>query len=238
MILSRSFIEYCQSSSQVFDLLAFMEHTWIPDESFFAIGTYFLNFIKVAVNTPQFKDKIIPNCRRYLKFAGGWHPLWIEWENRFDILVGASAEEGYFFARKMNSTVQVRLRNFLDEKLFRLEDSTPCKMEDIGYREKCFKEILKNAASKSPDNSLILIPVNIAQFEIALNLYCSLKRLGMHVYTLFMSFDSDVHEKFITRKILSYYNPMKIWGVPALQPWHQGSFSKMMRQKPIVYSTF
>jgi hypothetical protein len=42
MILSRSFIEYCQSSSQVFNLLAYMEHTWIPDESFFAIGTHFI----------------------------------------------------------------------------------------------------------------------------------------------------------------------------------------------------
>jgi hypothetical protein len=193
------------------------------------------NFGLVAVNTPRFKDKIIPNCRRFLRFEGGWHPIWLEWENRFDILVGASADEGYFFVRKMNSAEQPRLLEFLDEKLFSLEDSTPCKLEDIGFRERCFKEILTEAASNSPDNSLILIPVNNAQIENAMNLYCSLKRQGMHRYTLFMSFDYYVHSKLVERKILSYYNPVKIWGVPEYQPWHRGSFSRMMRQKPIMW---
>lgn len=170
-----------------------------------------------------------------MKFEGGWHPIWLQWRARYDILVGASAEEGYFFVRKMNASVQVQLRDFLDEKLFTLEASSPCQIEDIGYRDHCFKQILTEAASHSLDNSLILIPVNDALFEVAMNLYCSIKRQSMHRQTMFLSFDYAVHAKFIERNIISYYNPRKIWGVSDYQPWHHGSFSKMMRQKPIIW---
>ncbi|RKO95040.1 hypothetical protein CAUPRSCDRAFT_13186, partial [Caulochytrium protostelioides] len=38
MILSREFIEHLRVDRDAHDLLAWMEHTWIPDESYFGMG--------------------------------------------------------------------------------------------------------------------------------------------------------------------------------------------------------
>ncbi|KAJ3397427.1 Beta-1,3-galactosyl-O-glycosyl-glycoprotein beta-1,6-N-acetylglucosaminyltransferase 4 [Lobulomyces angularis] len=226
MILHRSFIEHIRTDTVAMDVLAYMEHTWIPDESFFAI---------IAVNSPMFKDKVISNSRRYIKFEGGWHPIWITWETRYDFLIGDNPDDGYFFIRKINSSMEPLLLGWLDSKLFNLTPETPCRKDDIGYREKCFKEILQDAAAKSPDNAIILIPVNRGQINAALNLYCSLVRQKMHTQTLFLSFDAEAHIKLVEKGLLSYFNPTKIKGVADAQSWHKGSFSRMMRQKPIMW---
>lgn len=144
-------------------------------------------------------------------------------------------KDGYFFVRKMDASTQIGLRDFLDRKLFNLNDSTPCRAEDIGYRDHCFRELVTQAAATSKDNSVLIIPLNNAQFDIGMNLYCSIKRQSMEKQVLFLSYDYTVHAKLVERRILSYYNPINIWGAPEYQPWHQGSFSKMMRQKPILW---
>ncbi|KAJ3087092.1 Beta-1,3-galactosyl-O-glycosyl-glycoprotein beta-1,6-N-acetylglucosaminyltransferase 4 [Quaeritorhiza haematococci] len=226
MMLHRSFVEYLRTDSMALNLLAYMEHTWIPDESYFAT---------VAVNSPEFKDKIISNSKRYIRFEGGWHPIWLTWNHRHEFLLGDKVDEGYFFIRKIDIGAQPRLIEWLHRKLFDLKPDAPCEIEDIGYRPRCFKEILTEAAQSSKDGSIIVIPVNQGFFDLAMNLWCSLRRLGMDSAVLFWAFDSDTHQRLLARNLLSLHNRGLFWGTADVQHWHKGAFSRMMRQKIILW---
>jgi hypothetical protein len=42
MILHRSFVQHLRKDQIALELLAFMEFSWIPDESYFAVGKFTL----------------------------------------------------------------------------------------------------------------------------------------------------------------------------------------------------
>ncbi|ORY24641.1 hypothetical protein BCR33DRAFT_795734 [Rhizoclosmatium globosum] len=64
-IFTREFIEYLRTTEEVYNALAWFEHTLIPDESF--LGT-------VLYNTPRFRDRLSPSKRysKWRRFAA--HP--------------------------------------------------------------------------------------------------------------------------------------------------------------------
>jgi hypothetical protein len=184
----------------------------------------------VGVNSNQLN--IISKAKRYIKFEGGWHPIWLTRAKKYDIIQSDDMFQSNFFIRKINSIEQPQLLSWIEEKSFRMSPENPCKKDEIGFRPRCFLEILTATAESSPDNSLIVIPVNNAMFEVAMNLYCSLRNLQMHGAVMFWSIDAEVHQTFVSMGLLSYYSSEKFpVSIPNLQTWHKGSFSKIMRQK-------
>ena len=91
-------------------------------------------------------------------------------------------------------------------------------------------------ASKSTDNSIIIIPINEGLLDLGLNLYCSLTRFGLQKHAMFWSMDPVVHSILLSKKIVSYYNMAKFWGIATVQQWHRGHFSRLMRQKLKIWN--
>ena len=57
-----------REDSRAHEALAFFEHSWIPDESFFGTLLY---------NIPELNSKIIENDYRFHEFADS-HPRWLD----------------------------------------------------------------------------------------------------------------------------------------------------------------
>ncbi|RKO87674.1 hypothetical protein BDK51DRAFT_34612 [Blyttiomyces helicus] len=106
MILSRRAIEFLRSDPVALNILAFVEHTWIPDEAYFCL---------VFSNVPAFSQKVIPKAFRYLRFPGGkMHPaeLDITESSRSDLAVESpDVDPRYFFLRKV---VPVNVPDFIE----------------------------------------------------------------------------------------------------------------------------
>lgn len=155
-------------------------------------------FITVAVNSKQIN--VIPKSKRYIRFEGGWHPIWLTSARKYDVIQSDDLFKSNFFIRKINSIEQPQLLSWIEEKSFMMSPQNPCKKDEIGFRPRCFLEILTATAESSPDNSLIVIPVNRGIFEVAMNLYCSLRNLNMQGAVMFWSIDAEVHQMLGKRK--------------------------------------
>ncbi|KAI9095526.1 core-2/I-branching enzyme-domain-containing protein [Phlyctochytrium arcticum] len=93
-ILTRDFIQDLRTNADSLHLLAFMEHTWIPDEAYFCM---------VVDNHPVFSHRVIKDNKRYLRFYTQ-HPvtLTIEDKKYFKPQSKIGDEAQYFFVRKVN----------------------------------------------------------------------------------------------------------------------------------------
>ncbi|KAI8847060.1 hypothetical protein BC829DRAFT_444809 [Chytridium lagenaria] len=70
MVLTPEFVTFLRSSKDALLALAFMEHTWIPDETYFCF---------VLINTPKFGHKSVNGNKRFLKFnLGSMHPMTLD----------------------------------------------------------------------------------------------------------------------------------------------------------------
>ncbi|KAJ3093031.1 hypothetical protein HK102_012240 [Quaeritorhiza haematococci] len=69
MILHRDFIDFLRQDSDALNALAFVEHTWIPDESYFCA---------VIQNIDPWTERTVNDNKRYLTIPPGrQHPLWV-----------------------------------------------------------------------------------------------------------------------------------------------------------------
>ncbi|KAJ3104686.1 hypothetical protein HDU97_008962 [Phlyctochytrium planicorne] len=98
LILSQDFVQYLRDSEEVAMSLAFAEHTWIPDESFFCY---------VLLNTPQFMQKLINDNKNFITFPPNRiHPKVLGLEDTVSLGSGESETERdnprYLFARKVD----------------------------------------------------------------------------------------------------------------------------------------
>ena len=144
--------------------------------------------------------------RTFARFATmSYHPEFIDYNQRHSLLVANPPDpknnlHPYFFARKVDSSSQNRLKKWIDLKLRNPDPLAPCDIEDISYKSKCFAEALQNLSSvpASPTHGLhnhnvelgqdrnqdhlqfnsipILVPVNYASRLLDMNLACSLPR--------------------------------------------------------------
>ncbi|KAI8851610.1 core-2/I-branching enzyme-domain-containing protein [Chytridium lagenaria] len=95
VILTKDFIKYLRTSAEALDILAFMEHTVVPDEQY--LGA-------VIANSPAFSDKYVDDMKRFLHFApGSAHPAtlttdWISKIGEDDV----GKEPRFLFARKID----------------------------------------------------------------------------------------------------------------------------------------
>ncbi|KAJ3192552.1 hypothetical protein HK101_006319 [Irineochytrium annulatum] len=85
MILTPEFVNYLRSSDEALLILAFLEHTWIPDETYFCY---------VLINSPHFHTRSINGNKRFLRFApGSMHPSTLDIKKTEMIGVDANGTE-------------------------------------------------------------------------------------------------------------------------------------------------
>ncbi|KAJ3085789.1 hypothetical protein HDU96_005272, partial [Phlyctochytrium bullatum] len=77
MILPRDFVQHLRDSDEAVTALAFVEHTRVPDESYFCY---------VALNTPRFAPQVVADNKRYVTFYR-MHARTLEYENRNELEV-------------------------------------------------------------------------------------------------------------------------------------------------------
>lgn len=144
MILPRGFVQYLRKSQEAHDLLAWVEHSWIPDESYFAM---------VALAKPSseggWSDRIVNDCKRFIYFEkGAMHPIWLKDGDEKLLEPGANVtvslrsnqtaegrkQEEYFFVRKINSQWEKGLRKWMDERKRETDDALKEEIEKIDQR--------------------------------------------------------------------------------------------------------
>ncbi|KAJ3092188.1 hypothetical protein HK102_010008 [Quaeritorhiza haematococci] len=229
--VGKNWIElWLDSNEDALNLLAFMEHTWIPDEMYFST---------VIKNIPEFADKHINDKKRYLRFPPGQqHPAWLSWKDRHLFpVVGDTNEPRYFFARKVSSVDETKLVDWIKSNLLYWRPDSPCSPEQIPIRPACLRKMLEDKRSDSNEKLselLIIVPVNTAFYSVAMNLVCSIKRSGYSNPTvLFWALDIDVHEMLTGDGQLSVFLA-DIPSSPSRHSYHDPILTGMMRAKPAV----
>ncbi|KAJ1562160.1 hypothetical protein HK405_015209 [Cladochytrium tenue] len=100
MILTRDLVEFLREDKDALRWLAFAEHTWIPDESFFCA---------VAINSPNFRGRVNTTSRRFIRFdSGSMHPhsLDVKWVDHIGKQVNVGEEPPALFMRKVVQFVE------------------------------------------------------------------------------------------------------------------------------------
>lgn len=102
MILSRDFIKKLRSSKSAFDLLAWCEHLYIPDEMFFASWAASMK-VELEIN-------LVNDMKRFLRFTPGYaNPDWLGMN---DVQF---FKENHFIARKINPAWSGDLIELIDK---------------------------------------------------------------------------------------------------------------------------
>ncbi|TPX68329.1 hypothetical protein SpCBS45565_g03205 [Spizellomyces sp. 'palustris'] len=129
MILPRAFVQYLRSSQDAHDLLAWSEHSWIPDESYFGM-------VALAKSSAEggWSDKVINDCKRFIYFEkGALHPIWLKNGDEGKLEPGGKVEVSlplnstqladaskrpreFFFVRKINSLWEKGIRQWMDDR--------------------------------------------------------------------------------------------------------------------------
>ena len=138
---SREFIEFLRNDQTSLELLAFISHTEIPDESYFALGNFFLvlTFLKlsyIVIMNTDFKNKTTSDNNRYIPFSG-IHARFVTFEdapslvynsttnpislvNFHDISLSEKYKSKYHFCRKLDavSVNNTNLKLWIQNKLY------------------------------------------------------------------------------------------------------------------------
>ncbi|KAJ3195497.1 Xylosyltransferase 2 [Irineochytrium annulatum] len=96
MILTRELVTFLRESKEAVMALAYIELSWIPDESYFCY---------VTINSPYFAQKTINDKKRFLTFSShaSFHPMVLDIDSRGPIGTDEFGREPrYFFARKVD----------------------------------------------------------------------------------------------------------------------------------------
>ncbi|KAI9105590.1 core-2/I-branching enzyme-domain-containing protein [Phlyctochytrium arcticum] len=161
MILPREFVGYLRRSPDAHDLLAWAEHTWIPDESYFGM-------VALAKSSSEggWADRVIADSKRYIYFEpGALHPIWLRNGDESKLMPGAGVEAAlprnntvkslnlqqreYFFVRKINSFWERDLTAWMDSKRFEVDQALA---EEIETVDKAFWE--RGVVSDQDDYSI------------------------------------------------------------------------------------
>ncbi|KAI8922842.1 core-2/I-branching enzyme-domain-containing protein [Entophlyctis helioformis] len=226
MILSRGAITYLRQDKSAINYLAFMEHSQMPEESFFSTA---------LVNSKRFSKLLKRDKKRYVRSPGDISsPAWIGWSDRH-IFGPASAMDDpeFLFLRPFNALGEffgeTKLLEWIRINHLNLDPRQTCYRDQLGYRDECIREI---ASTVADHNELILVPVNMAYMRIVDNLRCSLLRAGMR-NVIHWAIDIQTHDKLIEAGLLSFFIP-NAKGSPNRYMPHTKDFLTIMRYKGIV----
>jgi hypothetical protein len=228
MIITPHCATFLRENVDSLNFLAFAEHIYIPDESFFATGN--INFDEVLINSPIMRDLIFRDNKRYLRFSKGHsHPSWLGLKDRY-LFPAYEPEPSFFFIRKMNFIGKLYDEKSLAEWISKTHFSNPphtnCTMEDASVLDHC---LLLYAKKISIDNELIIIPTNTGYLKYTENLVCSLAHFGI-TNIIYWSLDHAVHDQFLSKGQLSIFFP----GFPTdenILTKEDLTFVRMMRYK-------
>lgn len=90
MVISPAALQSMLESGEAMNILAYAEFSYIPDESYFAT---------TVVNSPQLRERVHRDNFRYLRFAGGAHPVTLTMKDRVHFPPGG--ERAIHFVRKI-----------------------------------------------------------------------------------------------------------------------------------------
>lgn len=155
-------------------------------------------------------------------------------------------EPKYFFARKLNSTSNVELTEWIRKNHLELTPFSPCSVEHLLTRPNCLTQFLDEIAlptyrrlptfvnSKliNDDKSVILIPTNTAVHSLTDNLECSLLKLGI-TNIVYWSLDPYTHQKLIEMGKISLFFAGEHYSSKRMS-YHSTDLTKIMRLKPIL----
>jgi hypothetical protein len=107
--LTREFVSFIRKDQLALNVLAYYEHTFVPDESYFG---------SIIENNTYFKSKNVNDNKRYHNFNGGPHPIWLTIESKSHLqsqveenMVKLPFQPKYIFVRKVDAANN---QNFLD----------------------------------------------------------------------------------------------------------------------------
>ncbi|KAJ1332939.1 hypothetical protein BSLG_008566 [Batrachochytrium salamandrivorans] len=223
MVLARDAVSFLRSDKHAINYLAFMEHTLMPEESYFA----------TALVNSQFSTLLKRDKKRYVRSPTDHSsPPWIGWSDRH-IFRPSQNEPEFLFLRPFNVLGEffgeTKLIEWIRVNHLTIDPKQPCYRDQLGYRDECLYEIVSTIAD---NNELILVPVNLAFMGMVDNLRCSLLRAGMR-NVLHWAIDIQTHDRLVAAGLMSFFMP-GIKGSPSKYITGSSAFDKMMRHKPEV----
>ncbi|KAJ3275516.1 hypothetical protein HDV01_000343 [Terramyces sp. JEL0728] len=223
MALARSATEYFRKDHLVLNFLALMEHSRVPEESF---------FITALVNDANQKKLLVPDKKRFVRLWGDY--LWVGWQDKHLFPTGTKNPQ-YLFFRPFNALGdffgETKLVDWVKDNHLNMNSNTntaACRIEHLGYRDECIYEIV----SQLDKVEIILVPVNRPFFDTAMNLRCSLERFGIK-NVLFWSLDIETHEKITEEGKLSFY-VAEDDDIPDRKYAGEPGFNRLLKKKPYV----
>ncbi|KAI8903508.1 core-2/I-branching enzyme-domain-containing protein [Gorgonomyces haynaldii] len=221
MIVTPEFVRFLRTNQEALDFLAFQEHCYIPDESYFA---------SVILNT-ELKSTLVNANKRYLRFnPQNAHPAWLGYPDRH-LFPPFEPNPSFFFVRKFNILGRLfdepKLVEWINKKHWNGPEHVICELEDASVLQSCFQQF---ADKIQRNKTLVVIPMNEAFLKVGLNLICTLEHFGF-TNVVVWALDQQVHQHMIQNNHLSLFIP----GFPGLSKQLTGKdpyFHKMLRWKP------
>lgn len=257
MVLSREFVHHLKHGTQALNVLAFMEHTWIPDECYFATGKMGrvvlvsmscnnspLPYLVIR-NDALFSDKFINHATTFVWFPPGsvsTHPIMLTYSDRhyFPPTDLVENDPEFFFIRKVDTSKEKRLKDWIIKyHLDRVSDdlaSFPCTLEH-SYRQVCLakqinqlQEAQLELFGRPPIKSLFVVPASSSMKDIVLNLICSMAKFRIHDI-VFWSLDIAMHELLLSQGFISIYYRSQDIGATSRIHYSEWTLEKTMNQK-------
>eukprot|EP00842_Homolaphlyctis_polyrhiza_P001241 jgi/Hompol1/2117/HPOL_002833-RA len=226
MILSRQAVNHFRTDKEAISYLAFMEHSLMPEESFFAT---------VLVNSEYLSNLLMADKKRYVRSPSDISsPSWIGWSDRHIFRPTYGQEDPEFlFLRPFNALGdffgETKLLEWIRNNHLNVDSDQPCYRDQLGYRDRCLREVVSTVTDH---DEIVVIPVNRAYLRLTDNLRCSLLHAGMR-NILFWAFDIQTHDQLIEAGYLSIYIP-SAKGSPHRYEHNSDDFTKIMRNKPVI----
>lgn len=187
----------------------------------------------MLVNSEQFKNKIVNDNKRYLRFTGGAHPAWLGYKDRY-LFPANQPIPSFYFIRKLNSMGDMfgeqNLLAWIKSKHYQQQIKTgECTVEDMSVRMECLKEFGGRVAYK---NGLIIVPINKPFSAIAKNMECSFSRLGIK-NVLYWALDLDIYDSLLSAGKLAILLP-GLNPLPSFETRKSAMLQQALRLKPFI----
>lgn len=157
-------------------------------------------------NSPIQKGLIISDKKRYVRNPTTNARNWIGFED-FTIFPPSAEDPSYLFIWPFNSMGNAfdeqKLLEWIRINHWEENGTKTCYKEHLGSRDECLRELV---GSYTTEKEIIIIPVDLTTFDVALNLRCNLVSEGVK-NVLFWAIEHDTHEKLLELGHLSFHVP-------------------------------
>lgn len=182
-------------------------------------------------NDPVYASTHRNDMKRYLRFLGNVaHPEWITYSERF-LLPPVDGNPNYFFIRKLDIRAEPAMVKWIKTNYLDPPRDLPCETFHMFERPKCLQQVVeKMDIAHGSRKSLVIILINRAFYDIAMNAYCSMKKQNIH-NIFFWSLDLGTHEKLLSLGYHSFINKKNFLYEGSMK-WRDLNMMGIMRQKP------